>query len=338
MKTYKFLAVALVATGFFSACTNEEVVEPINVKEAAEISFRLQGGTPEVETRALATTINNIEAFVVYGTDDVLASPALLFNGVTVARQIGTTPPSFTYAPKVYYSASATDAGFYAFSPVSAKIVGSVTVPTTIRTTGISFVYTVPAPDNTGAGVAVQEDLLVAGTGGVTPSLTPVSLLFKHALSRIFVTATNTTADPVIINELTLKNLFTTGTLSVGPASALSWTAPTTKNDYAYVLASSGVAVPGGKTKIYVTSTEQGMMVLPQTIVNAGSAADFALEVKYDFANLTNQTETISIPNNFKFEEGKQYTININFTGGLIPIEFTITVDPFGTPINEVNP
>ena len=333
MKTYKFLLVALIATGFFSACTKESV--PAAVKVGSEISFRLQGGTPEVTTRALATTINNLEAFVVFGTDNVLASSGLLFNGMTVARQFGGT--TFAYAPKAYYSASAASAGFYAFSPVSAKLTGAVTVPTTILTTGISFGYTVPAPDNTGN--ITQEDLLVAGTGVSTPAAlaAPVSLRFVHALSRIFVTATNTTADPVIIKELTLKNLLTTGTITVGPASTLSWAPTTATDDYAYILAPSGVAVPDGATKTYVTSMEQGMMVLPQATANTGVATDFALEVTYDFANLTNQTQNIKLTDGYPFDAGKQYTINIIFAGGL-PISFDITVDPFDVPIIESNP
>ena len=333
MKTYKFLLVALIATGVFSACTNDDGV-PAAVKVGSEISFRLQGGTPEVTTRALATTINNLEAFVVFGTDNVLASSGLLFNGMTVARQFGGT--TFAYAPKAYYSAAATSAGFYAFSPVSAKLTGAVTIPSTILTTGISFGYTVPVPDNTGD--AVQEDLLVAGTAVPTAALiSSVSLNFKHALSRIFVTATNTTADPVIIKELTLKNLLTTGTITVGPASAISWAPTTPRDDYAYILAPSGVVVPGGTlTKAYVTSMEQGMMVLPQPTVNTSSANDFSLEILYDFANLTNQTQSIKLTNGYSFTAGQQYTININFAGGLQPIEFTITVDPFNPLINEL--
>ena len=331
MKTYRFLLVALIATVVFSACNNEQFEKP--VKEGQEVSFRLQGGMPDATTRSLATTIDNLEAFVVFGTDDIVASPGLLFDGVTVARQLGGA--TFTYAPKVYYSVDATIAGFYAFSPVSAKINGSVTVPATILTDGISFDYTVPSPDD--SGEVVQEDLLVAGTEVTSITTAPVSLNFKHALSRIFVTAQNTKDDPVIIKELVLMNLNTTGTLSVGPASVLDWSSLTTLDNYAYVLAPSGVVVPGGTSdKTLVTSMEQGMMILPQEVVTTGTgdvtADDFALKVTYNFANLSDMEQYVYINDGYEFEAGKQYKINITFDG-LLPIEFEITVDDFEAPV-----
>ena len=337
MKTYKFLLVALIATGFFSACTNEAEVEPVSINQATEISFRLQGGMPEVTTRAMATTIDKLEAFVVFGTDNLASG--LLFNGMTVARQLGSTP-NFTYAPKAYYSTGATSASFFAFSPVNANISGGSITTTSLLTAGASFDYTVLAPN--GTGNAVQEDLLVTGTT-VTPSASPVSLTFKHALSRIFVTATNAADEPVIIKDITLKNLKTTGTLAVNFTPALTWTPTTATGDYKYILATTGVVVPGGTAaKTLVTSMEQGMMVLPQAIVTTGTgnqaAGDFALEIKYDFANLSNQTQYVYITNGYPFAAGKQYNINITFAG-LLPIEFVvIDVDDFDAPVEVTYP
>jgi len=329
MKTYKFLLVALIATGFFSACTNEAEVEPVSINQATEISFRLQGGMPEVTTRAMATTLDKLEAFVVFGTDNVLTSPALLFDSVTVARKLDGT---FAYAPKVYYSNGAASASFFAFSPVSANISSGSITTTSLLTAGASFSYTVLPPD--GTGDAVQEDLLVTATT-VTPSAAPVNLAFKHALSRIFVTATNAADEPVIIKGITLKNLKTTGTLAVNLTPALTWTPTSTTDDYEYVLATTGVVVPGGTAaKTLVTSMEQGMMVLPQVTSNTGAVGDFALEISYDFANLSNQTQTVKITDGYPFVAGNQYNINITFAG-LLPIEFVvINVDAFGTPFD----
>ena len=343
MKTRSFFMVAIIATMFVTACSDQQVVQ---LKTGGqEISFRLQGGMPETTTRALATTTDNLEAFVVYGTDNVLAvTNDLLFKGVTVARQLGSTSPAvFTYAPKVYYSDGATNAGFFAFAPVSANIVNNSLNYATFFTSGASFDYTVPAPD--GSGDAIQEDLLVALTAPVTPSATPVSLEFKHALARIFVTAENETPDPVIIKSLTLKNLYRTGRLAIN-LSGWNWTLLTNEGDYGFVLAESGVAVPSTTPpdKPYVTSMEQGMLILPQLAKNIGAddvydTGDFALEVIYDLANLKGQTKHIVIydtatSGEWKFNEGEQYRINIKFTG--TAIEFEITVLPFDTSIIDV--
>ena len=331
MKTFRFTLVALVATALFTACTNEEAVSLIK-GDAQEISFRLQGGTPEITTRAMATTLDNIEAFVVYGTDNVMTSPALILDGVTVARQFDGT---FAYAPQAYYNQGAANASFFAFSPVSANLTSAVTIPSTFLTTGASFSYEVLPPD--GTGDAVQEDLLVTGTN-VTTLTAPVNLTFKHALSRIFVTATNDAADPVIISDLKLLNLSTTGALAVNLTPTLTWTPTTTKDDYAYILAPSGVVVSGGTAiKTLVTSMEQGMMILPQTITTTGTGdytvGDFALEITYEFANFGSQTRYVYIPTGYAFLPGNQYNINIAFDG-LQPIKFiVIAVDPFGTPV-----
>ena len=343
MKTYKFLAVALVATGFFSACTNEEVVQPVNVNAPAEISFRLQGGSPE--TRTAATTLTDVDAFVVYGTDNVAAA-SNIFEGLTVARQLSSN--SFEYSPKKYYSEGAASAQFVAFSPVTANITNPAT--TSLLTTA-SFDYTVVKPDNTGN--ITQEDLLIAGTGVSSISSTPVDLQFKHALSRIFVKASNTLSSDVIITGLSLRNLYSTGKITGTPGAAWTWTWATSgaKTDYEYELATTGVAVKAGlAASTLVTSMEQGMMVLPQSTVNVpptnpatdpdfDPTTDFALEVTYDVGNFTGKKAYILLTDGYTFAAGSQYAINIAFSGtalNLIEINFTINVDTFGSPIVEL--
>jgi len=332
MKTRKLFLVFLAIAGILTGCSRDEAVEQIN--NGSEISFRLQGGTPSNVLRATATTNETIDAFVVWGTDNVFgATNELIFSGVTIARKVGGTPgsPTFEYAPKRYFGEGATNAGFFAISPASAKITPPVLL--NFMTAGASFGYTVPAPN--ASGNTIQEDLLVATTGPIAPA-SPVSLDFYHALSRIFVTATNNAADPVIIHSLTLKNLYNTGTLNVSPAGTWGWTPTGTKVDYDYVLAETGVVVPPDGTIItprLVTSMEQGMLILPQITANPSDdnvfdTGDFALEVVYTFANLVNQPKFILIEDGFPFLFNTQYKININFSVGAV-IDFTIDVKPF---------
>ena len=328
MKTFKFCFVALAATVLFYACSNEEAIRPIN-DEAQAISFRLQGGTPEITTRATATTAPYVDAFVVYGIDDVATTN--LFNGETVARQVS---GNFDYNPKRYYNGGATSAGFIAYSPASANITTS-SVPDPLTSTA-SFTYTVKAPDGTATGETIQEDFLIANTT-VTPSSSAVSLAFQHALSRIFVKATNAMKETVVITGLQLLNLKETGTVTATPTT-WSWTGQTGTADYVYKIADAGVAVIAElTTATLVTSIEQGMMVLPQTIVNASNdhtLGDFALEVTYDVANLTGQKAYVYITAGSTFVAGSQYAITINFSGSdLIKIDFTISVTPFGSTI-----
>ena len=337
MKTFRFFFVALAAIALFTACSSEEVIQPIN-NEGQPISFRLQGGTPEITTRSTATTLPYLDAFVVYGTDDVYgATNDLIFDGTTVALDINSG--SFTYAPTRYYDLGAGAASFVAFSPVSAKV--SNINATSFWTAGTSFDYTVPAPDN--SGNTVQEDLLVASVAitSITPS---VSIPFEHALARIFVTATNAANDPVFIDSLILRNLQTTGTLAFAPhpATTRTWTPAGTLGDYKYILAPSGVVVDSlTNTPTLVTSMEQGMMVLPQATQNTNNdhvfdSGDFALQVYYRFSNLGAQSRYIMLTNNYAFAEGNQYTINLDFAGGTA-IDFTVTVDTFA-PLTAAPP
>ena len=333
MKTFRFSLVALAATALITACSDEAVVEQrLITSEAQEISFRLQGGTPE--TRAMATTIDNIDAFVVYGTDSVAnVAGTNIFDGVTVARQKG-TGAIFDYNPKKYYSAEIGKAAFIAYSPVSASLNISGLDATSLLTT-TSFDYVVNAPD--GSGEAVQEDLLVAGKSVAVPSVAKVDLNFKHALSRIFVKAKNSLKENVVITGLTLKNLYSEGTITGTPASPAwtwAWSNYSNITSYDYVLARTGVAVKAGvTTATLVTSMEQGMMVLPQEIVNSGddhTAGDFALEVTYDVANLTAQKAYVYLADTYPFEYNTQYAITIEFSGtDLIEIGFTIDVAGF---------
>jgi len=322
MKTNKFLLIALAAAGLFTACSNNN--EAVKPNQGNAISFRLQGGMPAAKTTA--STDANVDAFVVYGNDDKTLT---MFNGVTVARQIVTgAPAGFSYAPTRYYDVTATVAAFVAYSPAS-TVFNAVSAANVLGALS-TFTYTVPAP--VANGNTSQIDLLFAVEGSVDPTAgSAVQLDFTHALSRVFVAAKNTTDDPVTIKKLTLKGLCSQGTITV-PAGAASWSwggQTNTTTLYEYVLAPTGVIVPGdGASAAYklVTSMEQGMMILPQDLTAACK-----LEVVYEFANLATQTKEFDISSNTssitEFVENNQYSINLEFTG--TTVRFEIGVDGF---------
>jgi hypothetical protein len=332
-----FLGLSLLAiAGMWTGCSNNDVV--VDTPNGDQpISFRVQGGLPTL--RSTGTTAAYVNAFVVYGTTDNLTA-ANIFNGTTVARQAG-SGDFFDYNPKKYYPAGSTDAEFAAYSPVSKKISTSP-APAFLFGTGLTFNYEVVVPDNTGN--TTQEDLLVAGTSVDVTSLSlpssNVKFAFQHALSRIFVKATNSSNETIVIKSLKLKNLFSTGKITGTPGAtwAWDWSSFGGKKDYTYVLAPTGVAVQANVgMSTLVTSMEQGMMVLPQETVNTGddvSAGDFALEVEFDIGNAS-FTENVYLTDGYPFVRGNQYAITIDFSGPapLIEINFEITVDDFDTII-----
>ena len=346
MKTFRFSLVALIATTLFTACSDEAVVEQRSItSEAQEISFRLQGGTPE--TRATATTLDNVDAFAVYGIDDVEA--VNIFSGVTVARQEDGT---YDYNPKKYYSTGASDAQFFAYSPVSeyANITG-LPLSSASSYTGTNFEYEITLPDSTG-GKTSQVDLLVAGIGVPSITSSPVNLKFKHALSRIFVKATNGLSETVVITGLKLLQLNTKGKITGTPNSSSpfewtwAWSNQTLPEAHEYILAETGVAVRAKMgTPTLVTSKEQGMLVIPQSTTGdlggtpngKWDSGEFALEVTYDVANLIGEVAHVFFATPYTFAPGKQYAITIDFAGtDLIEINFTIDVTDFENVIDVI--
>jgi hypothetical protein len=332
------VAIAMIGT----SCSNDEAVEQAGTPQ--EISFRTQGGTPTLRTTA--TLLSDVQAFAVYGGDAITAT---IFDGVSVVRAPLTTTgdaANFTYSPKKFYSLGATTAGFFAYSPVTATDI-AVTVPIN-QTTGTGtneLTYKVPVP--TGSGNVEQVDLLVAANLGVLTSAASVSLQFQHALARVFVTATSSSPETVTIKELKLQNLYSSGKLTVtgttATTAALAWGTYTNKTEYPYALAATGVAVNTGAAADLVVSMDQGMMVLPQTVgvttIGSYTDGDFKLYVKYDIPErgLTNQVVEYYINDNtYKFEPGKQYSIDINFLAGN-EIKFSIEVTDF-TAIDPATP
>jgi hypothetical protein len=289
-----------------------------------QISFRLQGNLPS--SRTTSTTIENINAFVVNaqvkakaGDHSLDDDAGLLFTSQTVARLEGTAN-AFDYSPKRYYPDAAEKAYYSAYSPVTKNVEQWFNKNPDLDKKN-EIAYRVLAPDKE-KGNTTQEDLLVAYTPVIGKAVTlgaapvhrdgfesPVQLTFKHALSRVFVRASNNNKEPVVIKELSLNNLYSKGTLKIddkawtgdgsytpdGSVASINagyikqediasaddpykvlWTpVEEPKINYPYVLLETGVSVPAGTegSPVYIVGKDQGMLVLPQTTVNSNNGA-----------------------------------------------------------------
>jgi len=338
MKTSKFFLATLAVAGALTACVNDQAVE--QNKQGNEISFRLQGGVPE--TKATATLVEHIDALAVWGGyraewENTGASPTLTFSKTTVFRDVEMGGVAFNYYPKKYYPIGVSgpfDMIFYAFSPVSA-LNGGVTpnFGTGAGDRYVTLAYNNPVPNITGN--TTQVDLLAGYyiEGSHNPAAS-VNIKFYHALSRIFVAASNGTETPVVITGMTIKDVGSEAECTideVGLNSAkIKWDTPTATTSYPYILPQSGVAVPPGADKLNVVSMEQGMLIIPQIV--GGAVGE--LSVNYTFANLGAQTATFQFPAGFNLAVNTQYRIIIDFDA--TAISFTVSVEPFTDPIIEV--
>jgi hypothetical protein len=311
-----------------------------------QISFRLQGSLPS--SRTTGTTKDNINAFVVNAQTDLPDDAGLLFSSQTVARLEGTAN-AFDYSPKRYYPDEAAFACYSAYSPVSKYVEPGFKNRTEGEINTIT--YTVPKPSD--KGDTTQEDLLVAYTKVAGNFDNPVSLNFKHALSRVFVKASNKNVEPVVIKELSLHNLYSQGKLKIDEniskdypgAYKVLWTPDEAepKVSYPYVLLPTGVSVPAETDKlgtdkyVSVVGNEQGMMVLPQTTINSGDPGkvedgDFFVEVTYSISNIKEKivraafTDINRLANKgITFEMGRQYALALEFSD--TEVEFKISVE-----------
>jgi hypothetical protein len=217
-------------------------------------------------------------------------------------------------------------------------------------------------------------------------NITSVKLKFRHALSRVLVQAKKASINSeIIIDSIKLIDLKYQGTLmlagntstddevsngiprSVDPEisnTSEDWVYPTTvtaTTDYEtlwnttssltetfdYVLPSGGVVVP--TTAKLVTTPEQGMYVMPQTVPTT-----FGLKVVYRVNNTTLRYKFLfsdskivdeydeNIPNTpITFEIGKQYLIEISFTSKNVgaKIKFVTDIDDYDddNTINDNN-
>ncbi len=354
MKTLKLTSLlagtALVATAVFTASCSNDVAEPQALSASNQpISFRVQGGIK----KTTATTTDYLNAFVVRGDDyegtTLLSTP---LNAVTVYRLEGVNN-AWDYNPKGYYNHAADNAEFFAYSPVSKYVSNGLGGVVDDK----KLVYEVP--EVTADGNTSQEDFLLAYKKETTLSASPVALQFKHALSRVFVSATNTTSSDVVINQIALLNLNSVGTLDYDSDPTaftdtdIKWTftndpAEDKPLNYFYQLPASGVVLKASAPTTLITSVEQGMMVMPQSttvgaattyktytptpapnpgIGNTGADDDiddednFYLAIEYTLANAHN---IVYVPatTGLVFEPNKQYNLIVKFTGT------EITFDP----------
>jgi hypothetical protein len=300
--------------------------------------------------KATTATASSIRSFAVnahYGDTWGVADNFLL-QGITVYRGEG-GGNSWTYSPQAYFpTTNEGDVEFFAYSPSgSGNVTGGGLKAATDATQTIA--YEVPVP--TGAATS-QEDLLVAyrkveyNSGNSAYPGTEVSLQFHHALSRILVAASSSLGQevPVVITSLSLKNLYSAGSLSLkdvpgetgwgylnnDPGDKVLWTnydvSPLV--DYAYSLPASGVHV--GEALATVTGDDQGIFILPQKtkgadVTDTDRDGEFGLEIAYtvngnpapapafiQFPDLVDETPEESVT----FEIGRQYVLNLTFGAG----------------------
>lgn len=178
-----------------SACTeNDRAEEPLSGNTIC-LSAVVPNGS-----RSASTTTATIKDFIVYA----FTEGSMLMDGVKVTREGG----SWTYSPATYWPVNPVN--FYAYSPELDK---------SVDITGEGGGH-IPGYLNN-----YNVDLLYAVRKNVEQQAAPVSLNFRHALSKVSMMLSSTNPRiKVIVSYISLKNIYREGSFYFPQASTLAST------------------------------------------------------------------------------------------------------------------
>lgn len=178
-----------------SACSENEKSEELHTGNAISLSAVV----PNV-TRNTSTTTATINDFIVYA----FTEGSMLMNGVKVTREGG----SWTYSPAAYWPVNPVN--FYVYSPE---------LDTSVDITGEGGGH-IPGYLNN-----YNVDLLYAVRKNVEQQAAPVSLNFRHALSKVsMLLSSKNPRIKVIVSYISLKNIYREGSFDFPQASTLTST------------------------------------------------------------------------------------------------------------------
>lgn len=327
MKT-RFFLVGMMAAALLSGCSQDEVVESLDMNQA--IGFGTYVGT---QTKASERTIGTIkgadEGFGVYAYytkgDSYNSSTSKLNFMENVHVTFNNSNSAWEYSPLRYWMNDTDKISFFAYAPYDDDNTyddENITAKPTLNTTGdpvISFEVNETVKD--------QTDLLYASAIDQTKNglivddvLGKVKFTFNHALSRIAVYA-KTSADysasgvTIEVTGITLTGKpNTSGTLNLCTGE---WTSASASDvTYAIGLKSDKTLSTNEKQ---LNTDDDYLMIIPTDMSTTG----FTVTVNYNItqAGVSSSNEvtgTIS-PN---FERGKAYKVVLNV--GLDAIEFDV--------------
>ncbi len=254
------------------SCSNELVDSDLNHvggEETGMISFVVTneltrggsfGNRPGTSTRGeVVNGEENMDKIAVYGNYDNSSNKLVLFNGTEVQNNNGT----WTYSDTRYWFKG--EYNFAAIYPASANAIKNLTY----TDNSLSFTY---SP----ADYTESEDILTATHHRFYESgeTSKVAFDFNHIFSRInFVAKVDpTSSKSFVIERLVLKNVSTSGTYTITPASTTTetndfysaWTDVSASNGVLFDYQTSVEATPEKSYSFFPDS--QALMLIPQAV------------------------------------------------------------------------
>ena len=350
------------------SCNQEEVL--VETPEVAPEVPRSIGFDTFVDKSSRATgnstALNDFySAFKVYGWKTVAGTPTPIFQDHAVSyydaeEDKGTKPGAewgncvttgWYYTDIRYWDKMASAYQFCAYAPVAATdvvckedgqiTIGSATAPVKVETKNL-----MATPAEQLAFTGFEFDYMTA-TAGSDGTYSDVSLNFKHLQAklniRIRLNASVTTAQVVKVMEIGVHNLGNKGYYDNKAIEGVvsGWKLATADADYVPAV-TTDYPINGADSKSGYYVLEQ--LILPQTIQKAATESSLTefdeacLYVEYKigeetFKSFSPLANIFTTENTYKFEGGKQYTINVIV--GPSPIKFTVAVTAWADAVEE---
>lgn len=321
----KLFMIGLAATAMLASCSNDETVEMAQQKAIGFSNAFVNNGTRSIVDPSFTT--ETLEDFAVYG----FTQAGQIFKGDKVYKG-GSASTGWSYDVLQYWVPGNTYT-FGAIAPHSvATNVSDVALPENAKKVEMTVAFT-----NTGAD---QVDLLhaepaqIAGTEVTETYKTPVSMTFRHQLSKVKFSFENAVGEGynVKVSNIKIMDAYTNGTLTVA-ANGNTWSAQANNTlglDFGNVVADDATADEAAVIANAATLESYNEKLMIPMDATATYTVTFTAELYQGDVLLGSYNHKVKIEN-VEFKLGYCYDFKASLTHENItdkplnPIEFDVT-------------
>lgn len=321
----KLFMIGLAATAMLASCSNDETVEMAQQKAIGFSNAFVNNGTRSIVDPSFTT--KTLEDFAVYG----FTQAGQIFKGDKVYKG-GSASTGWSYDVLQYWVPGNTYT-FGAIAPHSvATNVSDVALPENAKKVEMTVAFT-----NTDAD---QVDLLhaepaqIAGTEVTETYKTPVSMTFRHQLSKVKFSFENVVGEGynVKVSNIKIMNAYTNGTLTVA-ANGNTWSAQANNTlglDFGNVVADDATADEAAVIANAATLESYNEKLMIPMDATATYTVTFTAELYQGDVLLGSYNHEVKIEN-VEFKLGYCYDFKASLTHENItdkplnPIEFDVT-------------
>lgn len=321
----KLFMIGLAATAMLASCSNDETVEMAQQKAIGFSNAFVNNGTRSIVDPSFAT--ETLEDFAVYG----FTQAGQIFKGDKVYKG-GSASTGWSYDVLQYWVPGNTYT-FGAIAPHSvATNVSDVALPENAKKVEMTVAFT-----NTDAD---QVDLLhaepaqIAGTEVTETYKTPVSMTFRHQLSKVKFSFENAVGEGynVKVSNIKIMDAYTNGTLTVA-ANGNTWSAQANNTlglDFGNVVADDATADEAAVIANAATLESYNEKLMIPMDATATYTVTFTAELYQGDVLLGSYNHEVKIEN-VEFKLGYCYDFKASLTHENItdkplnPIEFDVT-------------